>query len=131
MKRFLLIIVALVFGAQHANAVSNRLNPTADFALINGKIHTMDANGTVAEAIAIEEDEIVYVGDADGLRNVIGIGTRVIDLKGKMVLPGFIEGHTHTLSQDRWSKPASICKATTLTRFLHAFGKRWRRTTLI
>ena len=95
MSRFLLIILMLVIGAQPANAVSNRLNPTADFALINGKIHTMDADGTVAEAIAVEDDEIIYVGNADGLRNVIGIGTRVVDLEGAMVLPGFVDGHSH------------------------------------
>ena len=98
MSRFLLITIVLVFGAQHANAVSNRLNPTADFALINGKIHTMDANGTVAEAIAIEDDEIVYVGDTAGLKNFIGMGTEVIDLNGKMVLPGFIDAHTHAFA---------------------------------
>lgn len=98
MSRFLFLLIAVLFTLQNANAVSNRLNPTADFALINGKIHTMDANSTVAEAIAVEADEIVYVGGADGLRNVIGIGTEVIDLEGKMVLPGFVDAHTHAFA---------------------------------
>ncbi|MGI9402707.1 MAG: amidohydrolase [Rhizobiaceae bacterium] len=79
--------------AQESSAA--RANPATDFALINGNIHTMDESGTVAEAIAIEGDEIVYVGDASGLANFIGIGTEVIDLEGKMVLPGFVEGHIH------------------------------------
>ncbi|WP_434053498.1 MAG: amidohydrolase [Roseibium sp.] len=70
-------------------------NPSTDFALINGQIHMMDEDGTVAEAIAVEGDEIVYVGDAEGLGDVIGLGTDVIDLEGKMVLPGFVEGHMH------------------------------------
>ena len=98
MNRFLFLLVAFFFNLQNANAVSNRLNPTADYALINGNIHTMDADGTVAQAIAVEEDEIVYVGGADGLGSVIGIGTKVIDLKGKMVLPGFVDGHSHPIA---------------------------------
>ena len=84
-----------LFTTQTSFSQSSRLNPTADLALINGSIHTMDANGTIAEAIGIEGDEIVYVGDAAGLKNVIGLGTEVIDLDGKMVLPGFVDGHIH------------------------------------
>ncbi len=76
-------------------AQNPRANPSTDFALINGQIHMMDEDGTVAEAIAVEGDEIVYVGDAEGLGDVIGLGTDVIDLEGKMVLPGFVEGHMH------------------------------------
>ncbi|SPJ30798.1 amidohydrolase [Falsiruegeria mediterranea] len=78
-----------------AQAQSNRLNPTADYALINGRVHTMDADSRVVSAIGIEGDKIVYVGEADGLKNVIGIGTEVIDLEGRMVLPGFVDGHIH------------------------------------
>ena len=94
--RRLLASTALVFLlASSASAQGNRLNPSADFALINGQIHTMDSDGTVAEAMGIEGDEIVYVGDAEGLKNVIGLGTKVVDLEGAMVLPGFIDAHTH------------------------------------
>lgn len=89
---FIIASLALSFPAF---AQSNRLNPTADYALINGNIHTMDATGSTAEAVGIEGDEIIYIGDAAGLKNVIGLGTEVIDLKGKMVLPGFVDGHIH------------------------------------
>nr|WP_319385851.1 amidohydrolase [uncultured Roseibium sp.] len=85
----------LVSASTFTFAQNPRANPSTDFALINGQIHTMDENGTVAEAIAIEGDEIVYVGDAAGLGDVIGLGTEVIDLEGRMVLPGFVEGHIH------------------------------------
>jgi predicted amidohydrolase YtcJ len=82
-------------GATNADSNFGRLNGTAEYALINGQIHTMDAQGTVANAIGIENGEIVYVGDAAGLKKVIGLGTNVIDLDGAMVLPGFVEGHMH------------------------------------
>ncbi len=95
MKHLFTITALLHLAAMPLHAQTGRENPTADWALINGQIHTMDETGTVAEAIGIEDGEIVYVGDASGLANVIGIGTEVIDLEGQMVLPGFVEGHIH------------------------------------
>ncbi|MES0827710.1 amidohydrolase [Ruegeria sp. SCP11] len=95
MKLMMITIGLLTSLATNSVAQTARLNPTTDYALINGVIHTMDEAGTVAEAIGIKGNEIVYVGDAAGLANVIGIGTEVIDLEGNMVLPGFVEGHMH------------------------------------
>ncbi|MTH96975.1 amidohydrolase [Roseibium sp. RKSG952] len=95
MNKLLASAMALLAATTHAQAQSNRSNPTADYALINGEIHTMDASGSIATAIGIEGGEIVYVGDSTGLKDVIGIGTEVIDLKGKMALPGFVDGHIH------------------------------------
>ncbi|WP_428028421.1 amidohydrolase [Altererythrobacter sp.] len=95
--RFLASIAAisLASASQMSLAQDNGLIPTADWALINGRVHTMDANNSIAEAIAVEDDTIVYVGDEEGLRNYIGLGTHVIDVHGEMVLPGFIDAHTH------------------------------------
>jgi predicted amidohydrolase YtcJ len=95
-----LIVTSLLFFSLSFEtfAQSSRVNPTTDYALINGKIHTMDADGTLAEAIGVEGDEIVYVGDAAGLKDVIGLGTEVINLQGKTVLPGFVEGHIHVFA---------------------------------
>ena len=63
--------------------------------LINGKIVTMDAAGSSAQALAVGGDRIIAIGtnaDVDPLR---GPGTRVIDLQGRVVLPGFIDTHVH------------------------------------
>ena len=95
MTRLLVSAIAIFASTSPAFAQSNRSNPTADYALINGEIHTMDASRSIATAVGIEGDEIVYVGDAAGLKDVIGIGTEVIDLKGRMALPGFVDGHIH------------------------------------
>lgn len=70
----------------------------ADLVLKNGYIYTVDANRTVAQAIAIQGDTIVYVGDDAGVAPYIGEHTGVTDLGGKMVLPGFIDSHSHALS---------------------------------
>ncbi len=98
MRSKVLLATAASLLATVVSAQTGRENPTADYALINGAIHTMDESGTVAEAIGIEDGEIVYVGNAEGLPNVIGLGTEVIDLGGAMVLPGFVDGHIHAVA---------------------------------
>ncbi|WP_170559080.1 amidohydrolase [Ruegeria atlantica] len=95
MKQTMIAISFLATFATASQAQTGRENPTGDYALINGQIHTMDEAGSVAEAIGIEDGKIVYVGSAEGLPNIIGLGTEVIDLAGAMVLPGFVDGHIH------------------------------------
>lgn len=75
-----------------------RQNGATDYALINGVIYTMDSSNPTAQAVAVEGNKISYVGDAAGLAAVIGFNTEVIDLKGKMVMPGFVEGHIHSVA---------------------------------
>ena len=75
-----------------------RLNGTADYAFINGKIYTMNANQPWAEAVAIAGNKITYVGDTSGLKREIGYETEVVDLRGKMMLPGFVDGHIHAVA---------------------------------
>ena len=67
----------------------------SNLALRNGSIYTVDADRSWAQAIAIAGDKIVYVGPDDGLEAYIDSGTKVIDLAGKMVLPGFVDAHAH------------------------------------
>lgn len=87
--------LALPAGAAENQA---RLNGTADYALINGFIYTMDPDNPTAEAITLEGNTISYIGDASGLASEIGFGTEIIDFKGKMGMPGFVEGHIHTVA---------------------------------
>jgi len=78
-------------------AASVRL-AAADSSLIlhNGKIVTLDAGHTVAQAIAFKDGRIIQVGNsADVLRAQRSARTQVIDLQGKMVLPGLIDAHVH------------------------------------
>jgi len=67
----------------------------ADLVLKNGSIYTVDADRSWAQAIAISLGKIVYVGSDDGVEATIDAGTNVIDLVGKMVLPGFVDAHAH------------------------------------
>ncbi len=70
----------------------------ADLILRGGAVYTMDPNRPWAEAVAIREGRIVFVGTIEGAQRFAGRGTRILDLPGKMVLPGFIDSHAHPLS---------------------------------
>jgi len=67
----------------------------ADLILLNGKIVTMDAAGSVAQALAVYRDEIVAIGGNADVEALRGADTRTIDLAGRVVLPGFIDTHIH------------------------------------
>jgi predicted amidohydrolase YtcJ len=69
--------------------------PAADIVLRNGKIITIDPASTVTQAIAISNDKIVAVGPNDAMASHTGPATRVVDLKGKAVIPGITDGHAH------------------------------------
>src|SRR5262245_8810658 len=66
-----------------------------DMILVNGRVHTMDARNTVARVVSILNGRFATVGDATPAR---GPNTRVIDLGGRTVIPGVIEGHIHSVS---------------------------------
>jgi len=69
--------------------------PTADTVFSNGVIWTGDPSLPRAEAVAVSEGRIVGVGTAAEMKKHLGSNTLVIDLKGKHVLPGFIDNHAH------------------------------------
>jgi predicted amidohydrolase YtcJ len=67
----------------------------ADFVLTGGKVYTVNKKQPWAEAVAVKGKEIVYVGDNAGAKTFVGNGTEQIDLKGRLLLPGFVESHIH------------------------------------
>ncbi|MFQ5750891.1 MAG: amidohydrolase [bacterium] len=67
----------------------------ADFVLKNGIVYTVDDKNPKAQAVAITGDKIIAVGSNAEIEKLMTPGTRVIDLKGKTVVPGFIDSHYH------------------------------------
>src|SRR5690349_736812 len=67
----------------------------ADLVLRNGKIVTMNSAVPVAQALAVRGDKISALGSNADAQKWIGPQTQVIDLAGKLAIPGFIEGHGH------------------------------------
>ena len=79
-------------SAQHRRKVS--------LLLVNGKVFTSDARGTIAEAVAVEGNRIVAVGSTREIEANYE-GERTIDLRGKLVTPGFNDAHIHFLQGGR------------------------------
>ncbi|HEY2683551.1 MAG TPA: amidohydrolase [Steroidobacteraceae bacterium] len=71
--------------------------PPADTLLRNGSIYVADEHDSVAQALAIRDGKIVFVGDNAGASAYVGSSTKLIDLQGRLVLPGLIDGHMHPL----------------------------------
>ena len=69
--------------------------PLADTIIQNAEIYTLDSKRSWADAIAIQSNHIIYVGGSSEVVKYIGSDTEVLDLKGEMVLPGFIDSHVH------------------------------------
>ena len=67
----------------------------ATFALVNGAVYTVDARRPRAQALAVADGKIAAVGTDDEVRELITNGTEVVDLNGRMVIPGFQDAHVH------------------------------------
>jgi len=76
-------------------AVAAAADPPADLVLLHGRIHTEDANRSVAQALAIHGGKIIAVGSDEMASALKGPHTQTMDLAGRVVLPGIIDAHTH------------------------------------
>lgn len=69
----------------------------ADHVFINGEIITVNPENEIAQAVAIRGNEICAVGATEEILNLCGSETRVVNLRGNSLLPGFIDSHLHML----------------------------------
>ena len=67
----------------------------ADAVYLNGTVVTMNSRGEIAQAVAVRGDEIVGVGTDNAVRALVGPSTRVVDLEGRTMTPGFYAAHDH------------------------------------
>ena len=86
---------ALLFVVLLSIALPATLRADADLILTGGKIWTGDPARRFVEAVAVRGDRIAAVGSADEIGKLAGPATRVIELEGRLVTPGFIDGHLH------------------------------------
>ena len=70
---------------------------SADLILVNCKVYTADQKDTIAEAIAVKNGRVLRVGSTSDVRRLEGKNTKVTDLGGRLVLPGFIDSHEHCI----------------------------------
>ncbi|MGC1243358.1 MAG: amidohydrolase [Chryseosolibacter sp.] len=69
----------------------------ADLVIVGGKIYTADEKQPVVEAVAVRGNKIIFTGSGQEGRRYAGKKTKLIDLQGKIMTPGFIEGHAHMM----------------------------------
>ena len=97
-KSFGIFTVGILAASLCFPVLAQDKSEPADYVFINGSIHTMDVKNPKAQAITFQGNKITYVGGANGIQAEIGAGTKIIDLQGKMVLPGFVDGHIHAVA---------------------------------
>ena len=96
MKRF--VIILILFFSLALVSQTNSRREMADLVLLNGTVWTVNPDQPWAEAVALKGDKILEASSSEEIKGMIGDNTQVIDLKGDLVLPGFIDSHTHFLN---------------------------------
>src|SRR5436190_379600 len=88
--------------------------PSADTVYVNGKIITVDKAFTIAQAVAVKDGRFVGVGTSEEMRRYVSSTTRVVDLKGRAVIPGLMDSHTHMLAAGAAETRAPLFRARTV-----------------
>src|SRR4029453_15181667 len=88
-------VVVLSGQTPQGGGARNNAGTDQTLVLTNGRIHTLDARNTIARTVSIRNGRFVAVGDSAPSRVP---NTRVLDLKGRTVVPGLVEGHVHIVS---------------------------------
>ncbi len=104
MKKYFLLLILLGIGIGFLSFKNQDLPALTEFAdriFTNGKVITVDSLNTIAEAIAIKNGKILAIGTTKEINRYKNAKTEVVDLKGKVVVPGFIDGHSHFMSLQR------------------------------
>jgi len=91
-----LLLRSLLAGVLYAGMAGAATVESADTLFVNGRVLTLDAAGTEVQAIAVRDGRILATGSTRKLRKLAGPKTEIVDLQGRTVLPGFVDGHAHT-----------------------------------
>jgi predicted amidohydrolase YtcJ len=105
------------FVSQLVAEAFSRTPVQADLVLTNGRIWTGDTAHPWAEALAARGERLIAIGSNDDIKKLTGAQTRVIDLQGKLALPGFIDDHTHFISGGFQLLSVALRDAKTLAEF--------------
>jgi len=112
MKQIALLSLILLLSVTTVHA-----QQPADLILHNGVVHTVDKNNSTAQAVAIKDRKFVAVGSDTDVLKFRGPSTRVIDLRGRFVVPGFNDNHVHFASAAQFLE-FNIMRAATQDQFV-------------
>ncbi|MGH9929945.1 MAG: amidohydrolase, partial [Pyrinomonadaceae bacterium] len=93
MKVLAALLVSLISAFEFSPAPARV--PPADLVFKNGNIYTANERQPRAEAVAVKGDRIIFVGSNRDAQNYVGKNTRVVDLRGRTMVPGMTDAHHH------------------------------------
>ena len=125
MVRFFAMAGAAAGGAACVGAAQS---PAADLVVLNARVWTVDAGHPDAEAIAIRGERIVAVGAAADIEPLRGPGTKVVDARGRFVMPGFNDAHIHLMTGGAQLDSVNLRDASSPEEFARRIGERARTT---
>ena len=95
-KTIAVVLLALLTGVTVLLRIATRVpQPPEHQVFINGDILTMDSQNRVVEAISVRKDRIEALGGTDDIMALVDNATEVVDLRGRTLLPGFVDAHGH------------------------------------
>src|SRR4051812_42725119 len=110
MSRFAVLFVAVAVVTAGSSAAAQS---TATLVLLNGHVVTVDSSKPEAQAVAVAGDRILAVGTDAEIRKLVTPSTRVIDVKGRLVTPGFTDGHGHFMALGETKLELDLTRART------------------
>ena len=116
--------LALVLLCAPSASAQSRI---ATLAIVNGHVVTVDSAKPEAEAVAIAGDRILAVGTTAEIRKLVGPSTRVIDLKGRLAIPGLIDGHGHFMELGESKRQLDLTTARTWDEIVAKVGEAARK----
>lgn len=124
---FCVILVIIVVQILPATA-SLFADEPADLVIRGGKIITVDQDNPTAEAIAVKGDKIIAVGTEAEINALINDKTKVVDLNGKTLVPGFIESHAHFVGLGQSKMMLDLTKAKSWIEVVEMVGQAAKKT---
>jgi predicted amidohydrolase YtcJ len=118
-RREVLLGLSALLAARHLTAAENSL----DVAYVNARVWTGQRDVPLASALGISGNRIAAVGDDARIRKLATKSTRVVDLRGAFVMPGFIDNHTHFLRASFMLSAPELRTAKTRDEFVERIAK--------
>ncbi|MDQ3666491.1 MAG: amidohydrolase [Acidobacteriota bacterium] len=97
-KLLFVVFTAITFMVSNLPVHADKRSLSPTLIVFNATIHTMDSGKPTAEAVAVYGQRVVAVGSNKEIKGMAGAGTRLIDARGQLVLPGFNDSHVHFLN---------------------------------
>jgi predicted amidohydrolase YtcJ len=107
-----------IFALSILCACSSQKNLSPTLAVVNARIWTGNPNQPWAEAIAVNQEKIIYVGDNESCRKICQKSTQIIDNQQQMIVPGFIDSHVHFMDGGKGLTAVQLRNVTSKQEFI-------------